>query len=104
MPRSECFRGDPNSGRHAFTFKCPAEDIRCFTYHAVGIMPAGTISAQLQNRGLLGNMGQELVSGLTLSLKGIKDFGHVERGKRVFQGQDTPVQGLEEGMNMAIMQ
>lgn len=67
-------------------------------------MPAGTISAQLQNRGLLGNMGQELVSGLTLSLKGIKDFGHVEGGKRVFQGQDTPVQGLEEGMNMAIMQ
>lgn len=67
-------------------------------------MPPGTISAQLQNRGLLGNMGQELVSGLTLSLKGIKDFGHVEGGKRVFQGQDMPVQGLEEGMNMAIMQ
>lgn len=51
-------------------------------------MPPGTISAQLQNRGLRlpGNMGQELVSDLTLLLKGIKDFGHMEGGKRVFQG------------------
>lgn len=86
MSRSICFRGDPNSGMHVLTFKCPAEDIRCFTYHTVGIMPPGTISAQLQNRGLRlpGNMGQELVSDLTFSLKGIKDFGHMEGGKRVF--------------------
>lgn len=49
-------------------------------------MPPGTISAQLQNRGLRlpGNMGQELVSDLTFSLKGIKDFGHMGGGKRVF--------------------
>lgn len=105
-PRSACFREDPDSGRRVLAFKVPAEDTRCSAYHTVGIKPPGTISAQLQSRGLklLGETRLEPVSDLTSFLKGDNGFWIHGGGKRVFQGQDEPVQGLEAGMHMAIVQ
>lgn len=61
---------------HVLTFRAPAEDMSCSTYHAVGIQPLGAVSAQRQHRGprLQGEMGPEPVSDLTPFLKGGKGF------------------------------
>lgn len=69
----------------------------------MGIKVLGTMQcpASGQRTRLLREVGQELVSDLSLFLKEVKEFGYMEGGRRVFQRPEKPVQGLEAAMTMS---
>lgn len=68
----------------SLTFKVLAKNIRCPTYRAVGTGPPGASRPQLQ-KGRWGIWDKSCVLTSPLfSFGGIKDFQHVEGGKKAF--------------------